>query len=116
MTPEGKVKAAVKKWLHRHRIFPAAAKEWPLRVGARGWYYMPVQSGMGVHGIPDFILCIDGYFAVIETKAPGNVLTSNQTERQKEIRAATGFWLTVDDVAQMEFLQQHFQLWDNYRG
>ena len=54
-TPESIVKAGVEKVL--------------AEFGA--WYYMPVQNGMGVSGIPDFIACIDGKFIAIETKAPG---------------------------------------------
>jgi len=39
MTPEGKVKDAVRKLLKVRTI----------------WYYQPMQNGMGQVGIPDFI-------------------------------------------------------------
>jgi hypothetical protein len=94
-TPEGKVKKRVK-----------------VRLKARGiWYYAPVQMGMGVVGIPDFICCMPvlitpdmvgktfGKFLAIETKAPGKIdqLTPNQAARLDEIRAAGGTALVVDD-------------------
>ena len=91
MTPEGKVKAAVKKLLKERGI----------------WHYMPVQNGMGVVGIPDFICCWKGAFLAIETKAPGRRanLTPNQERRIAEIHKAGGAALVVDDVAQLrEFL------------
>jgi hypothetical protein len=89
--PEAKVKAAVKKLLKERGI----------------WYYMPVQNGMGVTGIPDLICCWDGQFLAIETKAPGKLanLSANQENRLREIDAAGGYAIVVDDVSQVrEFL------------
>lgn len=91
-TPEGKVKDAVKKWL-RDRGY---------------WFYMPVQNGMGVVGIPDFICCCAGKFVAIETKAPGKRknLTPNQINRLKEIEGAYGLTLVVDDPKQLSILEE----------
>jgi hypothetical protein len=89
-TPEGKVKAEVKKWLKKHGI----------------WYFCPMQNGMGVVGIPDFICCWNGRFLGIETKAPGktNTVTPNQEARINEIRAAKGWAVVIDDAAQLDEL------------
>lgn len=91
-TPEGRVKEAVKKWLKARDI----------------WYYMPVQNGMGVVGIPDFVCCWDGQFFAIETKAPGkrNDTTPNQKLRLAEIADAGGISIVVDDVAQLDELEK----------
>ena len=92
--PEEKVKAAVKKLLRARGI----------------WFYMPVQNGMGVVGIPDFIACWAGRFLAIETKAPGkrSNVSANQEARIKEIATANGLTLVADDVAQVEaFLDAH---------
>lgn len=88
MTPEGKVKKDVKAWLKARGI----------------WFYMPVQNGMGVVGIPDLICCWDGKFLAIETKAPGkrSQTTANQEARIDEIRAAKGWAIVVDDVSQLD--------------
>jgi hypothetical protein len=88
LTPEGRVKAAVKKILKDHGI----------------WYYMPVQNGMGVVGIPDFICCDKGMFLAIETKAPGKRrnLSPNQEHRIAEIHQAGGSVLVVDDPQQLK--------------
>lgn len=88
MTPEGRVKEAVKKLLKAYGI----------------WYYMPVQNGMGVVGIPDFICCYNGLMLAIETKAPGKRkdLSPNQENRIAEIRAAGGTVLVVDDPQQLK--------------
>lgn len=89
-TPEGKVKAAVKKLLRERGI----------------WFYMPVQNGMGVVGIPDFVCCWGGRFLAVETKAPGkrHTLTPNQERRIAEIHAADGMAVVVDDVEQLRAL------------
>jgi hypothetical protein len=91
MTPEGRLKAKVKAWLKARGI----------------WYYMPVQNGMGVVGIPDFVCCWGGEFLAIETKAPGkrDDCTPNQLRRHEEIRAAGGTVVVVDDVSALEALE-----------
>lgn len=92
MTPEGRVKNAVKKVLKDHNI----------------WFFMPMQNGFGVVGIPDFICCWGGRFLAIETKAPGkrNFTTANQTTKLEEIRKHLGYSLVVDDAQQLiDFLK-----------
>jgi hypothetical protein len=90
-TPESKVKEAVRKFLKSNNI----------------WFYQPVQNGMGVVGIPDFICCWNGRFLAIETKAPGKL--SNTTPNQKrviqEIKDHSGHALVVDDL---EALRRYF--------
>lgn len=88
MTPEGKVKKAVKEYLKS--------------VGA--WYYMPVSNGMGRVGCPDILVCYNGKFIAIETKAPGKRknVTPNQQREIDEIAHANGLALVVDDVEQVK--------------
>lgn len=83
MTPEGKVKQSVKRILERERV----------------WYYMPVSFGMGKAGIPDFMCCLEGAMFCIETKANGGKTTKLQELRHKEIRAAGGTVLVVDETS-----------------
>jgi len=104
-TPEGRVKKAVKLWLADHGI----------------WYYAPVQMGMGVVGIPDFICCKPtlitedmvgrtiGVFLAIETKAPGKLkeVTPNQAARLYEISMAHGVACVIDDVDSLNTLKEN---------
>lgn len=87
MTPEGKVKAAVKKVLDAHGV----------------WHFSPVSNGMGRHGIPDIICCWDGKFLAIEVKAPGkrNNTSALQDREIAAINAARGTAIVVDDVSQI---------------
>lgn len=87
-TPEGKVKKQVREFLRKHEI----------------WFYQPVQNGMGVVGIPDFICCFKGHFIAIETKAPGKLshVTANQQRVIDAIREHGGLALVVDSVDSLQ--------------
>ena len=82
MTPEGRVKAKVKKALD--------ALNMPV------WRFMPVQTGYGAPAL-DYLLCIKGRFIAIETKAPGKKLTPMQEGTKAAIEAAGGIVLIVWD-------------------
>ena len=61
LTPEGKVKEQVKRLLRSHNAY----------------YFMPVQNGMGAPSL-DFLICHNGNFLGVETKAPGKKPTKRQ--------------------------------------
>lgn len=87
MTPEGRVKAAVKTFLK-----------------AKGaWYCMPIGTGYGNSGVPDFLVCWRGRFIAIETKAPGKRgnTTVMQDKQIMGIHQAGGSAVVVDDVNQL---------------
>lgn len=92
MTPEGRVKAQVKQWLKARAV----------------WFFMPVSNGMGSHGIPDFICCMNGAFVGIECKAPGkrSNVSALQQMQMTGIRTAGGRAIVVDNVEQLEDLCQ----------
>lgn len=93
MTPEGRVKKAVKALLTDMGIH----------------YYMPMQTGYGVVGIPDFICCWNGRYLAVETKAPGKLknTTANQDRVISEIRRAKGLAIVVDSAEMLrEFLEK----------
>lgn len=91
MTPEAKVKAKIKAWLTARNI----------------WYCMPIGTGWGNAGVPDFVCCWGGRFLAIEAKAPGR--RSNTSELQDRqimgIHKAGGAAIVVDDVAQLDRLE-----------
>jgi Holliday junction resolvase len=88
VTPEGRSKAAIKRWLDRHDI----------------WYFMPAANGFGKVGIPDIICIVAGRFVGIEVKAPGkeNNLTENQKTRIEEIQRAGGIAFVASHVETVE--------------
>ncbi len=69
MTPEGRVKKAVRQALESHGLqhLTDAAEPGP---SIEGFFFMPVAGPYSVHGIHDFVGCWRGVFFSIETKAP----------------------------------------------
>ena len=81
MTPEVKVKKKVKEALQE--------------IGA--YYAMPVGTGFGNAGVPDFLVCVRGMFIGIECKANGNKPTALQLHHMMQIRKAGGLAYVVDE-------------------
>ena len=82
MTPEGIIKKQVKEILSE--------------VGA--WYCMPVGSGYGKSAVPDFIICYQGYFIAIETKAGSKQATAIQAREITRIQAAEGLAFVINET------------------
>ena len=82
MTPEAKVKAKVKKTL--------------LEIGA--YYAMPIGSGYGNAGVPDFLVCYKGIFVGIECKANGGKPTALQLKNLADIESAGGTALIINET------------------
>lgn len=82
MTPEGKVKKKVKEVLKK--------------LGA--YYVMPMGTGYGNSGVPDFIFCLNGKFYAIECKAGLNAPTALQEKHLSDIWNAGGVALVVNEL------------------
>ena len=72
MTPEGRIKAQVKRVLDRYKPMDT---------------YWPVPGGLGASHL-DFIGCYYGRYISIETKAPGKKPTPRQNARIESVQRA----------------------------
>lgn len=81
-TPEGKVKAAVRKLLVEFGIY----------------YFSPAANGFGRAGIPDIICCFGGRFIAIECKAGKGTTTALQDRELAAIRTAGGMAVVVNET------------------
>lgn len=79
MTPEGKVKAQVKRMLDMQDI----------------WYCKPAGVGYGRAGIPDIIACAYGHFLAIECKAGRGKTTALQDRELQAIRTSRGIAFVI---------------------
>lgn len=81
MTPERKVKDKVRKVL----------------ADLNAYYAMPIGTGYGNAGVPDFLVCYQGRFIGIECKAQGNKPTALQLKNFKDIESAGGTVWLIDE-------------------
>lgn len=86
-TPESKVKTKIKATLKNYGAY----------------YAMPIGSGFGVSGTPDFLCCVNGHFLAIEAKANGGKTTALQEKSLRSIREAGGIAIVIDEN-NMKFL------------
>jgi pantoate kinase len=81
-TPEAKVKEKIKKILKEHGVY----------------YAMPMGTGYGNSGVPDFLCCVSGHFIAIEAKAGKGIPTALQEKNLRDIQAAKGTALVINET------------------
>jgi len=64
---------------------------------AGAWFFMPVQTGYGARGIPDFIVCLGGMFVGIEAKFGKNTESAWQIRQGAGITASQGTYMVIND-------------------
>lgn len=92
-TPEAKVKAKIKKILKDNGVY----------------YAMPIGTGYGNSGVPDFLCCVNGNFLAIEAKAGKGTTTALQEKNLREIKQCGGTAAVIAEE-QLEYLEQLIQL------
>jgi hypothetical protein len=81
MTPEAKVKDKVKKLCKK--------------LGA--YYVMPIGTGYGNAGVPDFLICYRGLFIGVECKAGKGKTTALQDKNLTDIGLSGGAALVINE-------------------
>jgi len=81
-TPEVKVKAKIKKILKDNGVY----------------YAMPIGTGYGNSGVPDFLCCVNGKFMAIEAKAGKGQATALQEKNLKAIIESGGDAWVVNET------------------
>jgi hypothetical protein len=92
-TPESKVKAKIKAILKKHEIY----------------YAMPIGTGYGNSGVPDFLCCINGHFVAIEAKAGRGAATMLQIKNLDAIQRCGGHPMIIRED-NMEYLENVIEL------
>ena len=88
-TPEAKVKEKIKKILKEHNVY----------------FAMPMGTGYGNSGGPEFLWCVNGRFLAIEAKAGKGIPTALQEKNLKEVNAAGGYTLVIRET-NMDYLEE----------
>lgn len=80
-TPESLVKKKIRKILDEAGVY----------------YAMPIGTGYGNSGVPDFLCCVNGKFFAIEAKAGKGKTTALQESHLSRIRSAGGIALVINE-------------------
>ena len=81
MTPEAAVKRQIRKILETEGVY----------------YAMPMGTGYGNSGVPDFLCCVAGKFVAIEAKAGKGKTTALQDANIERIGKAKGTALVINE-------------------
>jgi Holliday junction resolvase len=81
MTPEAKVKKQIRAILDEEGVY----------------YAMPMGTGYGNSGVPDFLCCVAGKFVAIEAKAGKGKTTALQDANIERIWKAKGVALIINE-------------------
>lgn len=81
MTPEAAVKKRIRKILDVTKTY----------------YAMPIGTGYGSSGVPDFLACHQGHFIGIEAKAGKGKTTALQEDNLQRIRESGGSTLVINE-------------------
>ena len=91
MTSEDKLKKEVKAYLK----------------SINAYFFMPVQTGYGATTL-DFLVCINGRFVGVETKAKGKMPTPRQSMIIDQINAAGGVAFATDSLERTKkYIEDH---------
>jgi pantoate kinase len=81
-TPEANVKRQIRKILDT----------------TKAYYAMPIGTGYGNSGVPDFLVCHKGTFIGIEAKAGKGKTTALQEKHLQDIRDAGGTTFVINET------------------
>lgn len=62
------------------------------------YYAMPIGSGYGNAGVPDFLACVNGRFLAVEAKAGKGKTTALQDTHLEKIKTAGGVSMVVNEL------------------
>lgn len=82
-TPERLAKQKIKVILKEHGVY----------------FAMPIGTGFGNSGVPDFLCCVNGGFLAIEAKAGKGKTTALQDKHLADIEKAGGLTLVINEEA-----------------
>jgi pantoate kinase len=80
-TPEALVKKQIRKILDAEGVY----------------YAMPMGTGYGNSGVPDFLCCVAGRFMAIEAKAGKGTTTALQAAHIEKIGSAGGVAMVINE-------------------
>lgn len=90
MAAEKQFEGKIKKHLHSIGVYQAGTPSHQMQVDQIGWFTKIWGGGFQKSGIPDLILCVNGFFITVEIKAPNGKASSLQKMNTARINKSNG--------------------------
>lgn len=85
----------LKAWLIQEGIYPAGTPKQNIQTQPCGWFLKVWGGGFQQSGIPDLLLCVQGFFLAVELKGDGGRATPLQKRNLAAINTAGGIGLIL---------------------
>lgn len=94
MASEKLFETRVKKWLNEQGIY-AAGTPMNRMEAVKGWFFKVWGGGYQKAGIPDLLMCVNGFFLAVELKASKGAVSELQKLNTARINAAGGIGIIL---------------------
>jgi hypothetical protein len=95
MAAEKNFENRVRDWLHGLGIYPAGMPEDKQTVAPAGWYLKIWGGGFQKSGIPDLLMCANGFFLAVELKSSAGTPTELQKKNIRMVNNGGGIGLVL---------------------
>jgi hypothetical protein len=90
MAAEKQFEGKIKKYLHSIGVYQAGTPSHQMHADQIGWFTKIWGGGYQKSGIPDLILCVNGFFITVEIKAPNGKASALQKMNTARINKSNG--------------------------
>jgi hypothetical protein len=84
----------VKKWLHSQGIYAAGTPKNQMEA-VNGWFFKVWGGGYQKAGIPDLLMCVNGFFISVELKAQKGTASELQKLNTERVNASNGIGIIL---------------------
>lgn len=95
MASEKLFETRVKKWLHTIGIYAAGTPKNKMEAVEIGWFFKVWGGGYQKAGIPDLLMCANGFFISVELKATQGTASELQKLNTARINTAGGIGIIL---------------------
>jgi hypothetical protein len=90
MAAEKQFETKVKRYLHSVGVYQAGTPLQQMQAEQIGWFTKIWGGGYQKSGIPDLIICVNGFFITVELKAPNGHASDLQKMNTARINQSNG--------------------------
>ncbi len=94
MAGEKQFESRVKNWLHSQGVYAAGTPKNKMEA-VNGWFFKVWGGGYQKAGIPDLLMCVNGFFIAVELKASQGTASELQKLNTERINAANGIGIIL---------------------